>query len=60
MYAQNIVSLLTLITKDGVVTPNLEDEVIAGCALVYEGEVRNALARENLGLAPLTTSEAGS
>lgn len=60
LYAQNIVSLLTLITKDGVVTPNLEDEVIAGCALVYEGEVRNALARENLGLAPLTTSEAGS
>lgn len=59
LYAQNIVSLLTLITKDGVVTPDLEDEVIAGCALVYEGEVRNELARENLGLTPLTT-EAGN
>lgn len=60
LYAQNIVSLLTLITKDGVVTPDLTDEVIDGCALVFEGEVRNAMARENLGLAPLTKTEVGS
>ena len=59
LYSQNIVSLLTLITKDGVVTPDLSDEVIAGCALIYEGEIRNALARENLGLAPLTESGEG-
>jgi NAD(P) transhydrogenase subunit alpha len=60
LYAQNIVSLLTLITKDGVVTPDLSDEVIAGCALVYEGEVRNALARETLGLSPLVEKAEGN
>ena len=60
LYAQNIVSLLTLITKEGVVTPDLEDEVIAGCALVYQGEVRNALARETLGLAPLSETTEGN
>ena len=60
LYAQNIVSLLTLITKDGEVTPDLADEVIAGSALVYHGEIRNATAREQLGLPALSDSEKGS
>ena len=53
LYAQNIVSLLSLFTAEGVIAPDLADEVVAGCALIYQGEVRNALARETLGLSPL-------
>ncbi|MBU6347399.1 MAG: NAD(P) transhydrogenase subunit alpha [Actinomycetales bacterium] len=60
LYAQNIVSLLSLITKDGQVIPDLSDEVIAGCALVHEGEVRNPTAREQLGLPALASAEAGN
>ena len=53
LYAQNIVSLLSLFTADGQVTPDLADEVVAGSAIVFNGEVRNAIARETLGLTAL-------
>ena len=57
LFAQNIVSLLTLITKEGVVTPDDADEVIAGSAIVYNGEIRNSMARETLNLPALVTGE---
>ncbi|NBU32048.1 MAG: NAD(P) transhydrogenase subunit alpha [Actinobacteria bacterium] len=60
LYAQNIVSLLSLITKDGEVVPDLSDEVIAGSALVYAGEVRNPVAREQLGLPALAETLEGN
>ena len=50
LYAQNVVSLLSLFTKDGDVKPDIEDEVVAGSAVVWKGEVRNELAREALGM----------
>ena len=53
LYAQNAVSLLTLMSNEGQIIPDDSDEVIAGSAVVYQGEVRNAMARENLGLTPL-------
>lgn len=53
LYAQNIVSLLSLFTAEGQVTPDLADEVVAGSAIVFNGEVRNAMARETLGLPAL-------
>lgn len=53
LYAQNVVSLLTLITKDGEVVPDESDEVVAGSAVVLRGEVRNAMAREALGMPAL-------
>ena len=53
LYAQNIVSLLSLFTAEGTVTPDLSDEVVAGSAVVFNGEVRNAIARETLGLPAL-------
>ncbi|MEI6404140.1 MAG: Re/Si-specific NAD(P)(+) transhydrogenase subunit alpha [Actinomycetes bacterium] len=53
LYAQNVVSLLTLITTEGEVNPDPSDEVVAGSAVVFAGEVRNAMARETLGLQPL-------
>ena len=53
LYAQNVVALLTLCTTEGNVVPDLADEVIAGSAIVFNGEVRNAMARETLGLPAL-------
>ena len=53
LYAQNAVSLLTLMSSDGQIVPDESDEVIAGSAVVFQGEVRNASAREHLGLNPL-------
>lgn len=53
LYAQNIVSLLTLFTKDGNAKPDLADEIIAGSAIVWNGEIKNALTRETLKLKPL-------
>jgi NAD(P) transhydrogenase subunit alpha len=60
LYAQNVVSLLSLITKDGEVTPDISDEVIAGSALVFAGEVKNAAAREQLGLPALVSPAEGN
>lgn len=57
LYAQNVVSLLTLMTAEGVVTPDEEDEVVQGSAVVFNGEIRNAMAREALNLPPLETGE---
>lgn len=57
LYAQNVVSLLTLMTVEGVVTPDEEDEVVQGSAVVFNGEIRNAMAREALNLPALVTGE---
>jgi NAD(P) transhydrogenase subunit alpha len=57
LYAQNVVSLLTLMTAEGVVTPDEEDEVVQGSAVVFNGEIRNAMAREALSLPALATGE---
>jgi NAD(P) transhydrogenase subunit alpha len=54
LYAQNVVSLLSLFTKDGQVKPDIDDEVVAGSAVVWKGEVRNELALETLGIATPT------
>jgi NAD(P) transhydrogenase subunit alpha len=57
LFAQNVVSLLTLMTKEGVVTPDETDEVVQGSAIVFNGEIRNAMARETLKLPALVTGE---
>jgi NAD(P) transhydrogenase subunit alpha len=57
LYAQNVVSLLTLMTAEGVVTPDEEDEVVQGSAVVFNGEIRNAMAREALNLPAQATGK---
>jgi NAD(P) transhydrogenase subunit alpha len=54
LYSANVVALLTLITAEGTVDVDLTDEVIAGCAVVHRGTVRDAAAAEALGLGPAT------
>jgi NAD(P) transhydrogenase subunit alpha len=39
LYAKNVAELLSLMTVDGDVVPNFDDEVIAGAALTRDGEV---------------------
>jgi NAD(P) transhydrogenase subunit alpha len=48
LYAMNVYSLLTLVAKDGQVVVNASDEIIDGCAVVLEGDVRNESAQAAL------------
>jgi NAD(P) transhydrogenase subunit alpha len=48
LYAANVVGLLLLMTAEGTVEPDLDDEVLAGACLVHGGKVRHAPTRERL------------
>ncbi len=52
LFSANVVAILGLITKDGQVDADLSDEVVAGCAVVHGGVVRNAAAAKALGIEP--------
>ncbi len=41
LYAKNVSNLIALMTKDGAVTPDFEDEVVAGACLTHEGVIRH-------------------
>ena len=41
LYAKNVANLIELMTKDGAVTPDFDDEVVAGACLTHAGEVRH-------------------
>jgi NAD(P) transhydrogenase subunit alpha len=53
MYANNVVTLLKLLTKNGQVDVNLNDEVIRDTLAAKDGQVQPARLREMLGLGPL-------
>ncbi len=40
LYARNLANLLLLMTKEGTVTPDLDDEIVAGAMVVHDGAVR--------------------
>ncbi len=48
LYAMNVLALLGLLVKDEAITVDLSDEVLDGCAVVHNGEVRNEAARAAL------------
>ena len=48
LYAMNVYSLLTLLAKDGAVVVDPGDEIIDGCAVVIDGDVRNETAQAAL------------
>jgi NAD(P) transhydrogenase subunit alpha len=39
LYARNLSNLLLLMTKDGVVQPDFDDEIVAGCAVTHQGRI---------------------
>jgi NAD(P) transhydrogenase subunit alpha len=46
LYAKNLANLLELITDEGALKLNFEDEIVAGSCLTHEGEIKNERARE--------------
>lgn len=48
LFAKNISNLVELMTKDKKVTPDFEDEVVAGACLTHAGEVRHEPTAEAL------------
>jgi NAD(P) transhydrogenase subunit alpha len=48
LYAKNVANLLALMTRDGIVAPDFEDEVVAGTCLTHDGVVRHAPTAEAL------------
>ena len=48
LYAMNVLNLLALTVRDGEVVVDMQDEVLEGCAVVLNGEVRKDAAREAL------------
>jgi NAD(P) transhydrogenase subunit alpha len=48
LLAQNIVNLLSLMTGDDGFAPDFDDEVVAGCCVTHDGEVRHEPTRELL------------
>jgi NAD(P) transhydrogenase subunit alpha len=39
LYAQNIVNLVTLMTREGTFAPDFDDEIVSGCCVTHEGQV---------------------
>ncbi|MCA8990924.1 MAG: Re/Si-specific NAD(P)(+) transhydrogenase subunit alpha [Planctomycetaceae bacterium] len=54
MYANNITTFLKSIVKDGHLSLDMTDEVIAGTLITYKGEVPHPKVRELAGLGSLT------
>ncbi len=48
LYAMNIAAVAGLLVKDGEFVVDLDDEILDGCAVVHDGEVRNEAAQQAL------------
>lgn len=48
LFAKNVANLLALMTADGKVVPDFDDEVLAGACLTHGGSVRHAATAEAL------------
>jgi len=49
LYAQNIVNLVTLMTRDGAFDPDFDDEIVAGSCVTRDGTVAHEPTRAALG-----------
>jgi NAD(P) transhydrogenase subunit alpha len=48
LYATNITNLLLLMTTDGNVRADFNDEIVAGCCVVHAGQIRHQPTRDQL------------
>jgi NAD(P) transhydrogenase subunit alpha len=55
MYARNLANFVRLVTREGRLHLNLDDEVVRGTLAAHRGDVVNARLRELLNLEPLKT-----
>ncbi|HTX62705.1 MAG TPA: NAD(P) transhydrogenase subunit alpha [Acidimicrobiales bacterium] len=51
LYSRNVVNILALLSTDGAVAPNWDDEIVAGTCVLREGEPANATTAALLGSA---------
>lgn len=49
LYAKNVANLLALMVRDGIVSPDFDDEVVAGACLTHGGDVRHQPTADLLG-----------
>jgi NAD(P) transhydrogenase subunit alpha len=52
LYAQNIVNLVTLMTRDGALAPDFDDEIVTGCCVTRDHQVWHEPTRNLLEGAP--------
>ena len=45
MYARNVMALLGVMTKDGELSIDMDDEILAGCCVTHGGEVVHPVVR---------------
>jgi NAD(P) transhydrogenase subunit alpha len=48
LYAQNVVNLVTLMTREGAFAPDFDDEIVAGSCVTHDGAVRHEPTRTAL------------
>jgi NAD(P) transhydrogenase subunit alpha len=48
LYAKNIQNLIQLMTVEGAIQPDFDDEVVSGACLTHDGEIRHEPTREAL------------
>ncbi len=46
LFSRNVVNLLSLMTKEGVVTPDFEDEIIVGSCVSHAGELKKEVVKK--------------
>jgi NAD(P) transhydrogenase subunit alpha len=54
LYARNLVNLLLLMSEGGEVRLDFDDEIVAGCCVTHDGQVRHAPTAQLLDAAPAT------
>ena len=58
LYAKNVANLLALMTKEGVVAPHFEDEVLAASCLTHDGVVQHEPTAQALHLLAMENASA--
>jgi NAD(P) transhydrogenase subunit alpha len=48
LYAKNVANLIALMTMEGRVEPDFDDEVVAGACMTHDGAVMHAPTRDTL------------
>jgi NAD(P) transhydrogenase subunit alpha len=48
LYAQNILNLVTLMTREGAFSPDFDDEIVSGSCVTHDGAVRHEPTRKML------------
>jgi NAD(P) transhydrogenase subunit alpha len=45
LYAQNVLNLVTLLTREGSFAPDFDDEIVAGACVTHDGRIRHEPTR---------------